>query len=113
MNKFTTAAVAALGLALVASTPAFAGGRTGGSDTQNPVEHVGAPANGPEIQVWGGEEVDTRPTVSVDAVTGGSSGSVTTYNAGRITYRAVTSPDAASNGSSVATNHTVVFQNGG
>ncbi len=89
MTKFASVAAAALGLALVAATPAFANsGRAGGPDTQNPVAHQAVAANGPQIQVWGGRGIETRPTASAEAVTGGSD-EVATYNVGRLTYRVV------------------------
>jgi hypothetical protein len=113
MTKFTTAAVAALGLALVASTPAFAGGRVGGPDAQNPIAHEGVAANGPQIQVWGGEEVDTRPTVSADAVTGTSSNDVVaTTNAGRFTYRVVKVHQPSENAHEIAADQYITFING-
>ena len=111
MRIFATA-IAAVGLALVASTPAFAGGRAGGPDTQNPIAHEGVAANGPEIQVWGGQEIDTRPTVTADAVTGGSSDLVTTYNVGRMTYRVIKVHQANENGNQLASDEYVVFVNG-
>jgi hypothetical protein len=110
MNKFTSAAVGAIALALIGSTPAFAGGREGGPDTVNAVEHVGAPANGPEIWVWGGQEIDTRPTVSANAVTGGSPEAVETTNEGRLTWRTITTPDNSA--TAVAKEQAVQYHNG-
>jgi hypothetical protein len=109
MRKFAIA-VAAVGLALVASTPAFAN-RQGGPDTQNPVPHEAVAANGPQITVWGGEELDTRPTVSVDAVTGGSSEDVASYTVGRLTYRVVKVHEAATS-TQFAKDEYMVFING-
>jgi len=112
MTKFNTAAVAALGLALVASTPAFAGGRAGGPDLQNPIAHEGVAANGPLVQVWGGQEVDVRPTVTAEALTGGSSADVVTYNQGRLTYRVVKVHQSSETGNLIAKDEFITFNNG-
>ena len=112
MRNFATA-IAAVSLALIASTPAFAGGsRKGGPDTDNPVPHVAVAANGPMIQVWGGKGLETRPTVSADAVTGGTLELVATYNVGRLTYRVFKTHQADENGNQLASDEYVVFVNG-
>jgi len=112
MTKFNTAAVAALGLALIASTPAFAGGRVGGPDVQSPIVHEGVAANGPLVQVWGGEEVDVRPTVAAEALTGTTkdfAGSYA-YNQGRLSYRV--EKVHVTNGTQLAKDQYIVIFNG-
>jgi hypothetical protein len=109
MRTFATAVVA-VGLALVASTPAFAN-RQGGLDTQNPVPHEAVAADGPQITVWGGEELDTRPTVSADALTGTSSQDVASYTVGRLTYRVVKVHESSTS-TQVAKGGYFVFVNG-
>jgi len=114
MTKFTTAAVAALGLALVASTPAFAD-KAGGPDTQNPVPHDAVSVNGlATIQVWGGRGQHIEPTVLADSVTGTTSSDdvVATYNVGRMTYRVVRVHQSSENGTQVAKDEYIVFTNG-
>jgi len=84
------AAIAAVGLALVASTPAFAN-RAGGPDTQNPVPHVPAFASAANtVQVLGGRgERLVEPTVTAEALTGSTSDLIATYHVGRIIYRLI------------------------
>ena len=109
MRKFATA-IAAVGLALVASTPAFAN-RQGGPDTQNPVPHEAVAANGPSIQVWGGREQHLQPSVTADAVTGTSSEDVASYTVGRLTYRVVRVHQSGT-GTQFAKDEYIVFVNG-
>lgn len=109
MRKFATG-IAAVGLALVAATPAFAN-RQGGPDTQNPVAHEGAPASGALVQVWGGREQHLQPGVLADAVTGTSSDEVASYTVGRLTYRVVKLHEPAT-GTQFAKDDYVVFVNG-
>lgn len=90
MTKFTTA-VAAFGLALVASTSAFAS-QAGGPDTQNPIVKSGTPVNqaasaGGYVVVWAGQQRQVQPTVLADAVTGTTSDPTEVIHVGRLAYR--------------------------
>jgi len=114
MRTFATA-IAAVGLALVASTPAFAN-RQGGPDTQNPVAHEAVPVTGALVSVWGGRGQQTEPTVAADAVTGVSSENVASYVAGSgrgtVIYRVVRVQQPAGTGTQFAKDQYVLFVNG-
>jgi hypothetical protein len=113
MRRFATA-IAAVGLALVASTPAFAN-RQGGPDTQNPVAHEGVPVTGPLVSVWGGRSVQTQPTVAANAVTGTASDEVASYVAGSgrgtVIYRVVRVQQPGT-GTQFAKDQYILFING-
>jgi len=91
MTKFTTI-VAAAGLALIASTPAFAN-KAGGPDTLNPVVKEGTPvSSNAGVQVWTGRSMETEPVVLAETVTGTVSDPSDTYQVGRLTYHVIKAP---------------------
>jgi hypothetical protein len=113
MNKLTSA-VAAVGLVLVASTPAFAN-RAGGPDTQNPItaeQRASAAANAPvEAKVvWAGDHREVEYGTYVDALNTADPTEV--IHVGRLTFRA--QHDTAADGSSdaVASSGRTYFVNG-
>ncbi len=115
MNKLTSA-VAAVGLVLVASTPAFAN-RAGGPDTTNPIvkEGVAATQNAAvtgSVEVWAGQQRQVQPTVLADAVTGASSDPTEVVHVGRLAYRIQKDHAVGIDGTAVASSGRLFVVNG-
>ncbi|HEY1722376.1 MAG TPA: hypothetical protein VGG27_14130 [Magnetospirillaceae bacterium] len=117
MTKFTTAA-AALGLALVASTSAYAG-RAGGPDTMNPIEKTGTPVtqaaqdNAPGyVVVWAGQQRQVQPVVTAEALTGTVNDPTEIVHVGRLAYRVEKPAAGQSEGTAVASSGRLVLING-
>ena len=85
MTNFTYS-IAAMALALIAATPAFAG-RAGGPDTENAIVKQGVAVDQQTlVQAWAGQARELQPVVSAASLTGLASDPAGVYHAGRLTF---------------------------